>query len=100
MAWLKIDLPKFKIRETLSSPPRRYWNKFLFFLVLLVLSVLFFDGWVFSVFSLERPEDVFVWEAAVETLDKNAMGRVFELIDQKATAFERFLKESGVEDPS
>ena len=100
MNWFQKQLPKFKIRETLSSPPRRYWNKFLFLLVLVVLLVLFLDGWFFSVFSFQRPEDIFSGEAPVETLDKDAMGRVFEDMDQRAANFERFLKESGVEDPS
>lgn len=100
MNWLKTELPKFKIREALSSPPQRYWNKFLFVSALVVLLILFFDGWIFLVFSFERPEDISTGGAAVENLDKGAMREVFESMDKKAADLERFRKEGGVEDPS
>lgn len=100
MNWLQKQLPEFKVREVLSSPPRRYWNKFLFVLALVILLVLFFDGWSFWVFSFERPEDISPGETAVENLNKNVMDRVFESMDKKAAALERFRKEGGVEDPS
>ncbi len=100
MNWLKTELPKFKIREALSSPPQRYWNKFLFLLFFILLLVLLFDGWIFWVFLLERPEDIFLGEAAVENLDKDAMREVFESMDKKTADLERFRKEGGVEDPS
>ncbi len=100
MNLLPKQLPEFKIKEILSSPPRRYWNKFLFLLVLIALAIFFFDGWVFRAFSPGGAGEDFPVGAAVETLNKEAMRRVFEDMDQKAANFERAFQAAGVEDPS
>src|SRR3989344_7052217 len=98
MAFLKI--PKFGLKHVLSSPPYRYWNGFLFELLVVMILVLAFDAWVFWRFSFGGAlgQAVLAPDEA-ETVRRDTLSRVFEKIKAKKEAFEKYKGGAGVEDP-
>ena len=94
----RFKIPVFSLQKLLAAEPPRYWNNFLWFLLVLLILVLLFDLGMF--WKLTRLAEGKVVQAPTELLDTAGLERALRRIDEKKNNFEKYLGDLKVEDPS
>lgn len=89
--FLKLKIPAAKL-------PANYWNRFLWFLILVLVVVLIFDAWVFWRF-FGRAQEVGTIEGG-KALRLEALERALDRLEKKEANFENYKLNVPVEDPS
>ncbi len=96
---LKFTFPRLALGRVLRFPPQRYWEKFLFALLVLFITVLAFDIWVFRRFAFRLPPADGGSSPTVSAA-REPLERAYARAKERNAIFHQNGREAGIKDPA